>query len=121
MLAKVLKCIDVDEQVSEMKLSVGQILWARISPWARDDLRLCEDMWLYVQIKSVSITAYGFLYVPCMLFLCFLGYFPISSRYPRAFFRLSRAGGNLLQTKRITSVRDPQFALRITENEAEDD
>ncbi|QZN97052.1 molybdenum ABC transporter ATP-binding protein ModC [Symbiopectobacterium purcellii] len=55
--AKVLECIDVDEQV-EVKLSVGgQILWARISPWARDDLRLRADMWLYAQIKSVSITA----------------------------------------------------------------
>uniref|UniRef100_A0A6V7KCT0 Molybdenum import ATP-binding protein ModC n=1 Tax=Bracon brevicornis TaxID=1563983 RepID=A0A6V7KCT0_9HYME len=55
--AKVLESIDVDEQV-EVKLSVGgQILWARISPWARDDLRLRADMWLYAQIKSVSITA----------------------------------------------------------------
>lgn len=55
--AKVLECIDVDEQV-EVKLSVGgQILWARISPWARDDLRLRAEMWLYAQIKSVSITA----------------------------------------------------------------
>lgn len=56
-IRNVLECIDVDEQV-EVKLSVGgKILWARISPWARDDLGLRADMWLYAQIKSVSITA----------------------------------------------------------------
>ncbi|MBJ7221626.1 MULTISPECIES: molybdenum ABC transporter ATP-binding protein ModC [unclassified Brenneria] len=55
--ADVVECIEVDDQV-EVKLVVGnQILWARISPWARDDLALHPQQQLYAQVKSVSITA----------------------------------------------------------------
>ncbi|MFC3395001.1 molybdenum ABC transporter ATP-binding protein ModC [Brenneria rubrifaciens] len=55
--ATVVEFIDVDEQV-EVKLRVdNQILWARITPWARDELALHSDQRLYAQIKSVSITA----------------------------------------------------------------
>ncbi len=54
--ATVAECLDVDEQV-EVKLSVGEaILWARITPWARDDLDIHVGQKLYAQIKSVSIS-----------------------------------------------------------------
>lgn len=55
--AKVAQCFDVDGQV-EVQLEVGsRTLWARISPWARDELGVKAGQWLYAQIKSVSITA----------------------------------------------------------------
>lgn len=55
--ARVMECLDVGEQV-EVKLDIGgQILWARITPWARDELALTSGQNLYAQIKSVSITA----------------------------------------------------------------
>nr|WP_113864600.1 molybdenum ABC transporter ATP-binding protein ModC [Brenneria salicis]NMN92171.1 molybdate transport system ATP-binding protein [Brenneria salicis ATCC 15712 = DSM 30166]RBP67505.1 molybdate transport system ATP-binding protein [Brenneria salicis ATCC 15712 = DSM 30166]RLM32507.1 molybdenum ABC transporter ATP-binding protein [Brenneria salicis ATCC 15712 = DSM 30166] len=55
--ATVVEFIDVDEQV-EVKLVIdNQILWARITPWARDDLALHPGQTLYAQIKSVSLTA----------------------------------------------------------------
>ncbi len=55
--AKVAHCFDVDGQV-EVQLEVGsRTLWARISPWARDELSVKPGLWLYAQIKSVSITA----------------------------------------------------------------
>lgn len=55
--ARVVECIDVEDQI-EVKLAVGdQTLWARITPWARDELALSPNMLLYAQIKSVSITA----------------------------------------------------------------
>ena len=42
----------------EVELEVGcKTLWARISPWARDELVIKPGLWLYAQIKSVSITA----------------------------------------------------------------
>ncbi|WPD76922.1 molybdenum ABC transporter ATP-binding protein ModC [Dickeya fangzhongdai] len=55
--ARVIECLDVGEQV-EVKLDIGgQILWARITPWARDELALTAGQTLYAQVKSVSITA----------------------------------------------------------------
>ncbi|MGK9172347.1 molybdenum ABC transporter ATP-binding protein ModC [Yokenella regensburgei] len=55
--AKVMAIFDVDGQV-EVQLDVGgRSLWARISPWARDELNIKPGQWLYAQIKSVSITA----------------------------------------------------------------
>ncbi|MGL5700287.1 MAG: TOBE domain-containing protein, partial [Kluyvera sp.] len=55
--AKVVQCYDNNGQV-EVQLDVsGRTLWARISPWARDDLAVKPGLWLYAQIKSVSITA----------------------------------------------------------------
>ncbi|XTZ37178.1 molybdenum ABC transporter ATP-binding protein ModC [Salmonella enterica] len=55
--AKVAECFDVDGQV-EVQLEIGsRTLWARISPWARDELNVKPGQWLYAQIKSVSITA----------------------------------------------------------------
>ncbi|MFU0446250.1 molybdenum ABC transporter ATP-binding protein ModC [Pseudocitrobacter faecalis] len=55
--AKVMQCYDNNGQV-EVQLDVsGRTLWARISPWARDDLAVKPGQWLYAQIKSVSITA----------------------------------------------------------------
>ncbi|MGY5957799.1 molybdenum ABC transporter ATP-binding protein ModC [Kosakonia sp. BK9b] len=55
--AKVAECFDIDGQV-EVQLDVaGRTLWARISPWARDELSIKPGQWLYAQIKSVSITA----------------------------------------------------------------
>lgn len=42
----------------EVELEVGgKTLWARISPWAVDELAIKPRLWLYAQIKSVSITA----------------------------------------------------------------
>ncbi|WP_310606762.1 molybdenum ABC transporter ATP-binding protein ModC [Buttiauxella brennerae] len=55
--AKVVQCYDDEGQV-EVQLEVGsRTLWARISPWARDELMIKPGQWLYAQIKSVSITA----------------------------------------------------------------
>ncbi|HCB1824850.1 TPA: molybdenum ABC transporter ATP-binding protein ModC [Citrobacter amalonaticus] len=55
--AKVIHCYDDNGQV-EVQLEVGgKTLWARISPWARDELGIKAGLWLYAQIKSVSITA----------------------------------------------------------------
>lgn len=55
--AKVVQSYDLDGQV-EVQLDVGgRTLWARISPWARDELSIKPGLWLYAQIKSVSITA----------------------------------------------------------------
>ena len=54
---KVVACYDNNGQV-EVQLDVGgRTLWARISPWARDDLGIKPGQWLYAQVKSVSITA----------------------------------------------------------------
>ena len=54
--ARVTEVLDIAQQV-EVKLQVGECeLWARISPWARDELHIRPDMQLYAQIKSVSIT-----------------------------------------------------------------
>lgn len=41
----------------DVKLSVGQhIVWARITPWARDDLNIAAGQTLFAQIKSVSMS-----------------------------------------------------------------
>lgn len=54
--AKVAQCYDDKGQV-EVQLDIGtRTLWARISPWARDELGIKPGLWLYAQIKSVSIT-----------------------------------------------------------------
>jgi molybdate transport system ATP-binding protein len=55
--ARVEECYEEEGQV-EVMLSVGtHRLWARISPWARDELDVQPGQWLHAQIKSVSITA----------------------------------------------------------------
>jgi len=55
--AQVVQCIETNGQI-EVQLEVsGRTLWARISPWARDDLEVKPGQWLYAQIKSVSISA----------------------------------------------------------------
>ncbi|HFZ8993643.1 TPA: molybdenum ABC transporter ATP-binding protein ModC [Citrobacter freundii] len=55
--AQVKSCYEDDGQV-EVQLEVaGKTLWARISAWARDELQIQPGLWLYAQIKSVSITA----------------------------------------------------------------
>jgi len=52
---RVAECVDENGQV-EVQLEVGsRILWARISPWARDELSIKPGLWLYAQIKSVAI------------------------------------------------------------------
>lgn len=54
--AKVTELLDIEGQV-EVKLQIGNSeLWARITPWARDELAIKPGMRLYAQIKSVSIT-----------------------------------------------------------------
>jgi len=53
--AKVCECLVVGDQV-EVRLDIeGHTLWARVSPWARDELGLVAGLALYAQIKSVSI------------------------------------------------------------------
>ncbi|EMB4080011.1 molybdenum ABC transporter ATP-binding protein ModC [Klebsiella aerogenes] len=55
--AQVVGCVETNGQI-EVQLTVsGRTLWARISPWARDDLGVTPGQWLYAQIKSVSIAA----------------------------------------------------------------
>ncbi|AVG76291.1 MULTISPECIES: molybdenum ABC transporter ATP-binding protein ModC [Pantoea] len=55
--AQVVELIEVGDQV-EVRLRIGvSELWARISPWARDELNIRPSQWLYAQIKSVSVTA----------------------------------------------------------------
>jgi len=55
--AQVVELLEIDDQV-EVKLRIGvSELWARISPWARDELSIRPDQWLYAQIKSVSIAS----------------------------------------------------------------
>ena len=55
--AQVMQCIESNGQV-EVRLEIsGRTLWARISPWARDDLGITPGQRLYAQIKSVSIAA----------------------------------------------------------------
>ncbi|QGN37296.1 molybdenum ABC transporter ATP-binding protein ModC [Klebsiella oxytoca] len=55
--ARVMQCIESNGQV-EVRLEIsGRTLWARISPWARDDLGIIPGQQLYAQIKSVSIAA----------------------------------------------------------------
>ncbi|NQS86701.1 molybdenum ABC transporter ATP-binding protein ModC [Pantoea allii] len=54
--AQVVELIEVGDQV-EVKLRIGiSELWARITPWARDELNIRPQQWLYAQIKSVSVT-----------------------------------------------------------------
>lgn len=54
--AKVLECLEIGSQV-EVKLAMADhILWARITPWARDELMIRPGQWLYAQIKSVSLS-----------------------------------------------------------------
>jgi molybdate transport system ATP-binding protein len=54
--AKVLEVIDVDNAV-EVKLAMADhVLWAKITPWARDELLIRPGQWLYAQIKSVSLS-----------------------------------------------------------------
>ncbi len=55
--ATVKECLTVGDQVEVMLDIEGHTLWARISPWARDELGLRAEMPVYAQIKSVSITA----------------------------------------------------------------
>ena len=55
--AQVMQCIESHGQV-EVRLEIsGRTLWARISPWARDELGVVPGQRLYAQIKSVSIAA----------------------------------------------------------------
>ena len=52
---RVADCLDEKGQVN-VRLEVGtRVLWARISPWARDELSVKPGLWLYAQIKSVAI------------------------------------------------------------------
>ncbi|WP_413734640.1 molybdenum ABC transporter ATP-binding protein ModC [Sodalis sp. RH21] len=55
--ATVRECLAVGDQI-EVRLDIdGHVLWARVSPWARDELGLAAGLALFAQIKSVSINA----------------------------------------------------------------
>ncbi|WP_439994948.1 TOBE domain-containing protein, partial [Klebsiella pneumoniae] len=55
--AEVVQYLEVNGQI-EVQLRVsGRLLWARISPWARDDLAIAPGQQVFAQIKSVSIAA----------------------------------------------------------------
>jgi molybdate transport system ATP-binding protein len=48
--------IQIDSQNVRLKLSLADnILWADITPWALDDLKLCVNQQVFAQIKGVSI------------------------------------------------------------------
>lgn len=52
--AKVINCL-ADAGHIDVQLDIAShILWARISPWAQDELAIKPGQWLYAQIKSVS-------------------------------------------------------------------
>lgn len=53
--AQVVQCYEDNGQVEVQLAVAGRTLWARISPWARDELAVKTGQWLYAQIKSVSI------------------------------------------------------------------
>ncbi|NIH12433.1 MAG: molybdenum ABC transporter ATP-binding protein ModC [Serratia symbiotica] len=56
LLAKVSECMEVNGQV-EVKLALWEhVLWACITPWARDELAICPGKWLYALVKSVAIS-----------------------------------------------------------------
>ncbi len=55
--AEVVQCLEVNGQI-EVQLRVsGHPLWARISPWARDDLAIAPGQQVAAQIKSVPSAA----------------------------------------------------------------
>ncbi len=51
---KVVEFFDDNGHVDVKLVLSGHYLWARITPWARDELNLRSGQWLYAQIKSVS-------------------------------------------------------------------
>ncbi|MBI6549687.1 molybdenum ABC transporter ATP-binding protein ModC [Xenorhabdus lircayensis] len=52
---KVVEFFENDGQV-DVKLALSEhCLWARITPWAREELNLRAGQWLYAQIKSASL------------------------------------------------------------------
>lgn len=54
--ATIISCDEIDDQV-EVKLDVGgHTLWARVTPWARDELGLSANLAVFAQIKSVSLS-----------------------------------------------------------------
>lgn len=53
---KVVEMIKHDDQVDVKLVNDGNYLWARITPWARDELNIQEGQWLYAQIKSISLS-----------------------------------------------------------------
>ncbi|MBS9430816.1 molybdenum ABC transporter ATP-binding protein ModC [Photorhabdus akhurstii] len=52
---KVVEFFDDNGHVDVKLVLSGHYLWARITPWARDELNLRSGQWLYAQIKSVSL------------------------------------------------------------------
>lgn len=53
--AQVVSWFDEGGQVEVELVVGGRTLWARISPWARDELDIHADQWVYALLKSVSI------------------------------------------------------------------
>ncbi|MBG3089616.1 molybdenum ABC transporter ATP-binding protein ModC [Proteus terrae] len=53
---KVVETIKNDGQVDVKLVNDGNYLWARITPWAKDELNIQEGQWLYAQIKSISLS-----------------------------------------------------------------
>lgn len=51
----VVELVEVEGQIDVKLTLAGETLWARITPWACDDLALVPGQQLYAQIKSVSI------------------------------------------------------------------
>ncbi len=52
---KVIEFFEEEGQV-DVKLALGEhSLWARVTPWAREELNLRVGQWLYAQIKSISL------------------------------------------------------------------
>lgn len=53
---KIADCFEDEGQIAVQLDIASRTLWARISPWARDELAIKTGQWVYAQIKSVSIT-----------------------------------------------------------------
>ncbi len=53
---KVVECIEDKEQVDVKLVLDNHFLWARITRWAKDELNIKPEQWLFAQIKSVSLS-----------------------------------------------------------------
>lgn len=54
-----MKVFEINKNNGQVDIKLGNdghYLWARITPWAKDELNIQEGQWLYAQIKSISLS-----------------------------------------------------------------